>query len=317
LNVLSSPRTARSRPSRSTPATVAAEHVGMAFGVGTPFLGLLAAILLSWGGGVGWTDLLLLSAFYCVTLLGITIGFHRMFTHRALQGGPALRFVLGVAGSMAAQGSVLEWCAVHRQHHKHSDRHGDPHSPHLHRSGWCGMLRGMWHSHLGWLFSADAGATQAAVPDLLADPVLRFVDRFFWLWMLTGWAIPAIVAGLLLRSWTAALSGFIWGGLVRTFLLHHVTWSVNSVCHVWGAREFHTGDQSRNNWLFGIVAFGEGWHNNHHAFPTSARHGLRWWEADLTYLVIRGMKWVGLVSQVRVPTPAAIEAKRQDAALAT
>jgi stearoyl-CoA desaturase (delta-9 desaturase) len=287
------------------------EQLAMLFGVGVPFLGLIAAIGLAWGRGVGWVDLLLLLGFYCFTILGVTIGFHRMFTHRALSSGPVARFVLAVAGSMSGQGSVLEWCAIHREHHKHSDREGDPHSPHLHDGGFVGMLQGMMHAHFGWLFSHNDEPDNSVVADLLADPVLRLVDRLFWLWMPLGWLLPAVIAGLIFHTWTAALGGLIWGGLVRQFLLHHVTWSINSVCHIWGRRTFATPDHSRNNAVFGVLAFGEGWHNNHHAFPTSARHGLRWWQLDITYWLICGMKAVGIVWDVRVPTAAAIEAKRQ------
>ena len=167
----------------------------MLFGVGVPFLGLIAAVALAWGRGVGWVDLLLLLGFYCFTILGVTIGFHRMFTHRALSSGPVVRFVLAVAGSMSGQGSVLEWCAIHREHHKHSDREGDPHSPHLHDGGFVGMLQGMMHSHFGWLFSHNDPPANTVVADLLADPVLRLVDRLFWLWMPLGWLLPAVIAG--------------------------------------------------------------------------------------------------------------------------
>jgi stearoyl-CoA desaturase (delta-9 desaturase) len=289
------------------------EQLAMAFGVGLPFVGLIVAIILAWRSPVGKVDLFLLAGFYLFTILGVTIGFHRMFTHRALKAGPIVRFILAVAGSMSAQGSVLEWCAVHREHHKHTDRAGDPHSPHLHEGGWAGSLKGMLHSHFGWLFASGIEPADSVVADLLADPVLRFADRFFWLWMLLGWVLPALIAGLIFRTPAAALGGFIWGGLVRTFVLHHVTWSVNSVCHVWGQRPFDTPDHSKNNAIFGLLAFGEGWHNNHHAFPTSARHGLRWWQIDFTYWIIRGMNAAGLVTDVRIPPPAAIAARLKPA----
>jgi stearoyl-CoA desaturase (delta-9 desaturase) len=296
------------------------EHLAMAFGVFVPFLGLIVAIVMAWGVGIGWRDLALLVGFYAFTITGVTIGFHRMFTHRALQAGPIVRLILGIGGSMSAQGPVLEWCAVHREHHKHSDREGDPHSPHAHGSGFGAMFKGMIHAHFGWLFRDEliggdkGGGGPRVVTDLLADPVLIFVDRLFWLWMLAGWVVPGVIGGLLSHSWMGAFTGFLWGGLVRTFLLHHVTWSINSVCHIWGARPFDSRDHSRNNWIFGLLAFGEGWHNNHHAFPTSARHGLRWWEFDLTYVMIRAMRAVGLVWNVRVPPESAVRTRRRKGA---
>ncbi len=307
MNVLSSPRTASAETPAGAHHHPLIEQLAMGVGVVVPFLGLIGAVLLMWGKGVGWTQLALLAGFYCFTILGVTIGFHRMFTHRALEAGPFLRGLLAIAGSMSAQGPVLEWCAQHRAHHKHSDREGDPHSPHLHGAGVFGLLKGIWFSHLGWLFAPDPNALRSSVADLIADPVLRFVDRFFWVWMLAGWIVPGIIAGLILHSWAGALSGVLWGGLVRTFLLHHVTWSINSVCHVWGTRPFDGPDQSRNNPLFGLLAFGEGWHNNHHAFPTSARHGLRWWEFDSTWVVIKLLARAKLVWNVRVPPPAAVK----------
>jgi stearoyl-CoA desaturase (delta-9 desaturase) len=281
----------------------------MGFGVGFPFLGLIAAIVLMWGRGVGWLDLGLLLGCYTIAALGVTVGFHRMFTHRALRAGPVVRLIFALAGSSSVQGPVLQWCAVHRRHHQHSDRPGDPHSPHLHGPGLSGVLRGMWHAHLGWLFLPEPADLARSVPDLIADPVLAFVDRFFWLWVLIGWVAPGIVAGLILHSWGAALGGLLWGGLVRTFIHHHITWSINSVCHVWGTRPFVVADQSRNNVLFGLLAFGEGWHNNHHAFPTSARHGLRWWQIDGSWWVILALRRLGAVREVRVPAAKAIAAR--------
>jgi stearoyl-CoA desaturase (delta-9 desaturase) len=307
VNVLSSPRTVHPDAAAVPGPKPLIEQLAMGFGVVVPFLGLIAAVYLMWGHGVDWTQLALLVGFYSFTILGITIGYHRMFTHRALESGPVLRGLLAIAGSMSAQGPVLEWCAMHRAHHKHSDRQGDPHSPHIHGEGFLGLLKGMWYSHMGWLFASDPDLEPANVADLVADPVLRFVDRFFWVWMLVGWLVPGILAGLILHSWTGVLEGVIWGGLVRTFLLHHVTWSINSVCHVWGTRRFNGPDESRNNLVFGLLAFGEGWHNNHHAFPTSARHGLRWWEFDSGWLVVRLLQKAKLVWNVRVPPPSAIE----------
>lgn len=309
MNVLSSPHAVSDLSAPRPAAKPLVEQLAMGFGVFVPLIGVIAAIVLLWGYGVGWLQVGLLAGFYCLSILGVTIGFHRMFTHRALEAGPALRGLLAIAGSMSAQGPVLEWCAVHRSHHKFSDRKGDPHSPHLHGEGIAAMLKGMLHSHIGWLFQIESDAGPVNVADLLADPVLRFVDRFFWVWMIAGWMVPGIIAGVIVHSWMGALSGVIWGGLVRTFLLHHVTWSINSVCHVWGTQPFDLPDESRNNPVFGLLAFGEGWHNNHHAFPTSARHGLRWWQLDTTWLAIKVLKMAGLVRNVRVPATSAIQTR--------
>ncbi len=312
MNLFSSPRTQVDRAAEVSDDSVRKsfiEQAAMAFGVFTPFLGLIAAVVLSWGKAVGWTEIMMTVILYCITGLGVTIGFHRLFTHKAFQAGSVVRFIFGVAGSMSFQGPLLEWCAIHRNHHKHSDREGDPHSPHLHDGGIGGIFKGMIHAHFGWLFQHEAHATPGVVADLVADPVLNFVDRFFWLWMILGWVIPAVIGGLISDSWFGAFTGFLWGGLVRTFLLHHVTWSINSVCHIWGTRPFRTPDYSRNNAIFGILAFGEGWHNNHHAFPTSARHGLRWWQLDTSYLLIRGMEKLGLAWKVRLPGTEAVEAR--------
>jgi len=313
VNVLSSPRTTADREVSSDqphPPKPLIENIAMSIGVVGPVIGLAVGIYLLWGHGVGWLDLLLLLAFYTITTLGITIGYHRMFTHRALQGGPAVRGVLAVCGSMAGQGPVIEWCAMHRQHHKHADRPGDPHSPHLHGDGPAGFFKGMWHAHVGWLYADSPPGVAKGVPDLVADPVLRFVDRLFWLWMLLGWILPGVIGGLASGSWFGFLTGCIWGGLVRQFLLHHTTFSVNSVCHVWGSRPFKSTDESRNNAIFGVLTFGEGWHNNHHAFPTSARHGLRWWQLDISWLVIRALQAVGLVWNVRLVSPGAMAVRR-------
>jgi stearoyl-CoA desaturase (delta-9 desaturase) len=266
-----------------------------------PFLGLGAAVFFLWGGGVCWLDLILLLGMYVVTGLGITVGFHRLFTHRAFETGRTVQFLLAACGAMAVEAPLLKWVAIHRRHHQHSDTAADPHSPHHQGSGFLGLLRGLWHAHIGWFFHPDPPDVYRYVKDLRQSRLLRTAGALFPVWVGAGLLVPAVLGGLLTGTWMGALLGLLWGGLVRIFLLHHVTWSVNSVCHLWGSRPFATADQSRNNLLFGILALGEGWHNNHHAFPTSARHGLRWWQFDASYWFIRALALVGLAWKVSLP----------------
>lgn len=275
-----------------------------------PFAGLIVAIILLWGVAFNWLYLALFGGMYLLTALGITVGYHRYFTHRSFKAPRPVAAVLAMLGSMAVEGPVLQWVATHRRHHQHSDDHDDPHSPHNHGSGLMGTLRGMWHAHMGWLFRSHARGLARYVRDLRQDPLVRRMSRLFPVWVLVGLLVPAALGGLLTLSWTGVLLGFIWGGLVRVFFVHHVTWSINSVCHIWGARPFRSHDESRNNAIFGVLALGEGWHNNHHAFPTSARHGLRWWQLDISYLVIRAMALVGLARDIRIPSRERIVAKR-------
>jgi stearoyl-CoA desaturase (delta-9 desaturase) len=173
------------------------------------------------------------------------------------------------------------------------------------------MLKGLWYSHCGWLFTRDNPKLASYIPDLMKSKTLTWVSNTFTIWVVIGLLIPTVLGGVLTMSWTGALFGFVWGGLARIFLVHHVTWSINSVCHLWGSQPYRSHDESRNNVIFGVLAMGEGWHNNHHAFPTSARHGLAWWQVDLSYYIIRGMEILGLAWQVRVPAPATLEAKRR------
>ncbi len=266
-----------------------------------PFAGLLGSIALLWGRGAGWVELGLLLGMYVLTALGITVGFHRLFTHRSFETGAATRFVLAALGSMAVEAPLLKWVAVHRRHHQHSDRPGDPHSPHGHGGGLRGVLRGVWHAHLGWLFRPDPPDLPHYVKDLRADTPVRVASALFPVWVALGLLAPAALGWWLAGGWPGALLGLLWGGLARVFLVHHVTWSVNSVCHLWGGRPFGGRDESRNNVVFGVLALGEGWHNNHHAFPTSARHGLRWWQLDLSYYVIRLLALLGLAWNVKLP----------------
>jgi stearoyl-CoA desaturase (delta-9 desaturase) len=275
-----------------------------------PFAGLVLAIALLWGWGFSWVHLGLLLGMYLVSGFGITIGYHRLFTHKSFETNRWVKLTLGIFGSMAFEGPLLKWVAHHRKHHQHSDQHDDPHSPHLHGHGWLGMLRGLWHAHLGWIFIPDAPNLTRYIPDLSADRLLRAVSATFTIWAALGLLIPALLGGLLTMSWTGALLGFIWGGLARIFFVHHVTWSINSVCHMWGSRPFRSHDESRNNLIFGLLGLGEGWHNNHHAFPRSARHGLSWWQVDLSWYIIALMQRLGLAWNVRVPAAQMMEMKR-------
>lgn len=301
-----------------TPAPSASLKVRLinAVAVILPLMGLLAACVMLWGVAFSWMYLVLLAAMFLATGLGITVGYHRLFTHRSFETPAWVRYTFGALGSMAVQGPVLHWVAEHRRHHQHSDHDGDPHSPHGHGDTWRDTIRGAWHSHVGWMFRRSSRELPRYIKDLRSDRVACAVSRQFPLWVVAGLALPAAIGGLMTMSWMGVLLGFLWGGLVRVFLVHHVTWSVNSVCHLWGARPFASHDHSRNNAIVGVLALGEGWHNNHHAFPTSARHGLVWWQFDLSYVLIRALAAVGLAWGVRTPDAERIARKRRRAGCA-
>ncbi len=275
-----------------------------------PIVGLIASIVMLWGWGISWIHVVLLLVGYLLTGHGVTVGFHRLFTHKSFETGPIVTSVLGVLGSMSVEGSILKWVATHRMHHQHSDREMDPHSPHHEGEGLIGYLKGIWHSHMGWFFRPDPPGLEKYVKDLKSDRLVVTLSKLFPLWLVLGLVIPGVIAGLVTQSWIGGLLGVLWGGFVRVLLVHHVTWSVNSACHLWGAMPFRTHDQSRNNPVFGILAMGEGWHNTHHAFPASARHGLAWWQIDSSYLVIRTLALLGLARNIRLPSPERIAAKR-------
>ena len=272
---------------------------------GLPVIALLVAVWLSWGGDLHWQDLAVLAATYVLTGLGVTAGYHRLFTHRSFKTGRALRVVFAVLGSMAVEGPVLEWVATHRKHHRFSDRPGDPHSPHLHEStGLRGALRGLGHAHIGWIFRGGDQANPARyAKDLLADRDLRFISRTFPLWVVAGLALPLGLGLALTGSLRGGLTGLLWGGAVRILVLHHATYSINSLCHFFGRRPFATGDESRNLAWLAPLSLGEAWHNNHHAFPTSARHGLGRFQADPSAWIIGGLERLGLAWDVVRITP--------------
>jgi stearoyl-CoA desaturase (delta-9 desaturase) len=258
------------------------------------------AAWMAWGGTLHWPDLVVLALTYLLTGLGVTVGFHRLLTHRSFKTSSPMRALLAALGSAAIEGPVIEWVANHRKHHRFSDQAGDPHSPHVgHASGWRGALGGLFHAHVGWIFKGNAMASEGRyAKDLLGDPVVRFIDRTFLVWVLAGLAFPFGLGLALTGSIAGGLTGLLWGGAVRLFLVHHATFSINSLCHFFGRRRFATGDESRNlSWL-ALPTLGEAWHNNHHAFPTSARHGLRWWQLDPSAWLIAALERSGLVWDV-------------------
>ncbi len=265
-----------------------------------PFLLLGVAAWQVWNEALHWRDLAILAAIYVLTGLGITVGFHRLFTHRSFKTSRVLRGIFAALGSAAIEGPVISWVADHRKHHTFSDEQGDPHSPHVgHGGGWRGTLRGLFHAHMGWLFiHTERGAKRRFAGDLIDDPVVSFVNRTFVLWAVLGLAVPFALGYAIGGTLVAGLTALLWGGAVRVFLLHHFTYSINSVCHVFGRRRFATDDESRNVFWLALPTFGEAWHNNHHAFPTSAFHGLGRWQLDPSSAVILTLERSGLIWDV-------------------
>jgi stearoyl-CoA desaturase (Delta-9 desaturase) len=278
------------------------ERVGNLIAVVLPFVGLLAAMALLWNSWFDWIDVAIMVGLYLVCGFGVTVGYHRLLTHRAFQTYKPVEYVFAVLGSMSVQGSVLDWVADHRKHHAHTDEEGDPHSPHVgHGSG----LTGLYHAHVGWLFETHGQADwKRYAPDLYEDAGMRRINRLFPWIALFSLALPTFL-GFALHGWTAqgAVEGFVWGGLVRIFFLHHITWSINSVCHYFGSRRFAVDDQSTNVAWLSLVSLGEAWHHNHHAFPRSATHGLKRREIDISAAFIAGMEKLGLAWNVVRITP--------------
>jgi len=265
-----------------------------------PLVGVATAILLLWNRWVTGLDLAILAIMYVLTAMGIGVGYHRMLTHRSFDAHPAARYFFLSMGSMALQGPAVEWAATHVKHHAKSDKEGDPHSP----------LEGFWHAHVGWLFRDRLIKGGVWAKPFENDTVAHRVDRQFWFWAVLGFVLPGLLGLAIGHSWLAFWTGVLWGGVVRVALGHHVTWSVNSVCHTFGRRDFESNDESRNEWVVGILGLGEGWHNNHHAFPKAAFHGMKWWQIDFNSYVIRLCRKMGLVSNVWMPKPEDMEARR-------
>jgi stearoyl-CoA desaturase (Delta-9 desaturase) len=265
-----------------------------------PFLAVLAAIALLWNRLVAPADLAIAAAMYLLTAVGVTVGFHRLLTHRSFQTSKPIEYGFAVLGSMAVQGPAIAWVADHRKHHAHTDEEGDPHSPHVgHGEGARGVLAGLWHAHSGWLMSTQGRADwKRYAPDLYEDPGMRTISRQFVPLVLLSLGLPALAGWMISGTLAGAATGLLWGGLVRIFLVHHITWSVNSVCHFLGSRRFDTDDRSTNVFWLALPSLGESWHHNHHAFPRSAAHGLKRWELDPSALIIAAMEKLGLARNV-------------------
>jgi stearoyl-CoA desaturase (delta-9 desaturase) len=265
-----------------------------------PFLATIVAVALLWNSFVTPADLAIAAAMYLLTAIGITVGFHRLLTHRSFQTAKPVEYLFAILGSMAVQGPVIAWVADHRKHHAHTDEEGDPHSPHVgHDGGVRGVLAGLWHAHAGWLMSTQGRADwKRYAADLYEDQGMRRISRRFGSLVLASLALPALAGFLITGSFLGALTGFLWGGLVRIFFVHHVTWSVNSVCHFLGSRRFDTDDHSTNVFWLALPSLGESWHHNHHAFPRSAVHGLKRWEPDPSGMIISAMEKLGLARNV-------------------
>ena len=281
--------------------TSAFARLAVAAFVTVPLLAVLAAVPLAWGWGLGWHDVLIGAVFYVISGMGISMGFHRHFTHSSFKAAKSLRIALAVAGSLAIEGPVLMWVADHRRHHKYSDREGDPHSPWRFGTGVRALTKGLAYAHVGWLFDPNQTSQQKFCPDLLADRAIRRVSRTFPLWVAVSLLGPALIGGLWSMSWLGALTAFFWASLIRVCLLHHVTWSINSVCHTFGNEDFDVRDKSRNVAWLAILSFGESWHNLHHADPTCARHGALNGQVDISARVIRWAEQLGWAWDVRWP----------------
>jgi stearoyl-CoA desaturase (delta-9 desaturase) len=273
-------------------------------------LGTAAAIMLAYRDGISSLEVGCFAVAYLLPAFGVAIGYHRLFAHRAFETGPRVRTAFAVLAHLSVQGSVTNWVAWHRRHHAYSDQEGDVHSPHRYGPGFWSKLKGFWWSHVGWMLYVDDPEPERWVPDLLRDPVVQRVDRWIVLWMVLTFVVPALCGLLIGGTVDAGLKALLWGGPVRHFVMWNITWSINSVTHLFGQRPFVSRDRSGNVAWLALPSLGESWHNNHHAFPNTARNSLAWWQVDLSWYVLRGLRALGLVHDLREPTPAAQAVKR-------
>jgi len=300
----------RVRPDVEDEPNSAAQRFLVALFVAIPLAALVAAIPLLWGWGLGWHDVVIALVFYWVSGLGITVGYHRYFTHGSFKAKTGLRVALAIAGSLAIEGPVITWVSDHRRHHKYSDKEGDPHSPWRYGDDWKALSKGLLYAHIGWLFDPNKTSQEKFSPDLLADRRVKTVDTLFPALVAVSLLLPALIGGLWGMSWHGALTAFFWASLVRIALLHHVTWSINSICHTFGREDFEVRDKSRNVAWLAIASFGESWHNLHHADPTCARHGALKGQLDPSARVIWALEKLGWAYDVRWPDEGRLAAKR-------
>lgn len=286
------------------------EQVALTIFLVVPFAALIAAVPLAWGWGVSWRDLIITVVMYAISGLGVTVGFHRYLTHRSFNARRPVRIALAVAGSLALQSSAIQWVADHRRHHRFSDKPGDPHSPWRYGTSLGALTKGFFYSHVGWLYDWEKTDEEKYAPELVADPDINLISRTFTWWVVVSLLLAPLVGGLVGWSWKAAVTAFVWGSLARIALLHHVTFAINSVCHITGRRPFRTRDRSRNVWWLALLSFGESWHNFHHAEPTSARHGVQAFEIDTSAMLIKVMEKLRWITDVRWPDRATISRRR-------
>jgi stearoyl-CoA desaturase (Delta-9 desaturase) len=275
-----------------------------------PLFGTVLSIAIAVESGIGKVEIGLLVSLYSLTFIGITVGFHRLFAHSAFQTHAGIKIILAILGSMACQGPLIYWVSNHRRHHQYSDKPGDPHSPYYIQAEQIDPIQGLWHAQIGWTFNHDITNTFLVAKDLIQDSVISKVNHLYYVWVLLGLFIPTVLGGILTGTSLGLLSGFLWGGCVRLFLSYHLTNSINSITHLYGSRAFDTTEQSTNNIWLAIPTFGEAWHNNHHAFPNSAKFGLQWWQVDLGYWMIRFLEVCGLIWDIKTPIPTMIESKK-------
>jgi stearoyl-CoA desaturase (delta-9 desaturase) len=298
------------RPEFAPEARGTAERVLIAVFTGVPFLALFAAVPLAWGRFLGWTDVVLTAVFYVLSAGGITVGYHRYFTHGSFKARRGLKIALALAGSMAIEGPVITWVADHRRHHKHSDKEFDPHSPWRFGDDWKALAKGLAWAHYGWLFDANRTSKKRFAKDLLNDRDIRRIHLAFPALVAVSFLLPAVLGGLITMSWTGFLTALFWAGFVRITLVHHVTWSINSICHTFGTEDFEVRDKSRNVWWLAIPSLGESWHNLHHSDPTCARHGVLKGQVDISARIIQAFEKAGWAHDVRWPNSDRLAAKR-------